>query len=69
MNIAATLAGQGKSVLVVGEKRSTLADFTALLERNGIDSLRFDVLTDRDAEGQRAEFIQAIVRNENRCRA
>ena len=64
VNIAATLAGQGKSVLVVGEKRSTLADFTALLERNGIDSLRFDVLTDRDAEGQRAEFIQAIVRNE-----
>lgn len=64
VNIAGTLIGQGKSVLVVGEKRSTLAEFTDLLQRTGIDALRFDLLTDRNAESQRTEFIRAIMRNE-----
>ena len=56
--------GRGKSVLVVGEKRSTLAEFSALLKRTGIESLRYDLLAEHDAEAQRAEFIRAIVRNE-----
>lgn len=65
VNIASTLIGRGKSVLVVGEKRSTLAEFSALLNRTGIDSLRYDLLAEHDSEAQRAEFIRAIVRNES----
>ena len=49
----------------MGEKRSTLAEFSALLNRTGIDSLRYDLLAEHDSEGQRAEFIRAIVRNES----
>ncbi len=64
VNIAAALMGRGKSVLVVGEKRSTLADFSTLLRRTGIDGLRYDLLAEHDSEEQRAEFIRAIVRNE-----
>ena len=45
-------------------KRSTLAEFSALLKRTGIESLRYDLLAEHDAEAQRAEFIRAIVRNE-----
>ena len=65
VNIASALIGRGKSVLVVGEKRSTLAEFSALLKRTGIDSLRYDLLAEHDSEAQRAEFIRAIVRNES----
>ncbi len=65
VNIASALMGRGKSVLVVGEKRSTLAEFSALLKRTGIESLRYDLLAEHDAEAQRAEFIRAIVRNES----
>lgn len=64
VNIASALMGRGKSVLVVGEKRSTLAEFSALLKRTGIESLRYDLLAEHDSEAQRAEFIRAIVRNE-----
>lgn len=65
VNITSALIGRGKSVLVVGEKRSTLAEFSALLKRTGIDSLRYDLLAEHDSEAQRAEFIRAIVRNES----
>ncbi|MDO4898987.1 MAG: DNA helicase, partial [Rothia sp. (in: high G+C Gram-positive bacteria)] len=64
-NIAADLIHQGKSVLVVGEKRSTLADFRQLLQRVNLTDLTFDLLADHDSEGDRNQFIQAIVRNEN----
>ena len=65
VNIASTLIGQGKSVLVVGEKRTTLAEFSNLLERTGVSELRYDLLAERDSEGARTEFIRAIIRNEN----
>ena len=57
--------GRGKSVLVVGEKRSTLASFSELLGRTGLNDLRYDLLAEHTAEDQRTEFIRAIVRNEN----
>lgn len=63
-NIAAALIHQGKSVLVVGEKRSTLTDFNRLLERTQLTNLTFDLLTERDSEDYRQEFISAIVRDE-----
>ncbi len=65
VNIASTLMGRGKSVLVVGEKRSTLASFSELLGRTGLNDLRYDLLAEHTAEDQRTEFIRAIVRNEN----
>lgn len=65
INLAATLMNEGKSVLVVGEKRSTLAEFSALLERVGLRDLSFDVLTEKDPEALRQDFISAIVRDEN----
>lgn len=64
-NIAAALMNRGKSVLVVGEKRSTLTDIRQPLEKAGLTDLSFDLLAERDAEGNRKEFIQAVVRNEN----
>lgn len=63
-NIAAALIHQGKSVLLVGEKRSTLNDFNRLLERTHLTDLTFDLLTERDSEAYRQEFISAIVRDE-----
>lgn len=65
VNLAATLMNEGKSVLVVGEKRSTLAEFSGLLERVGLRDLSFDVLAERDPEALRQAFISAIVRDEN----
>lgn len=64
VNIAATLIHQGKSVLVVGEKRSTLTDFSQVLNRVHLTDLSFNMLVDRSPEDYRREFIQAIVRDE-----
>ncbi|WP_237224657.1 DEAD/DEAH box helicase [Rothia nasisuis] len=63
-NLAAALISQGKSVLVVGEKRSTLADFSRLLERTHLTDLTFNLLADKHAEEYRRELIAAISRNE-----
>lgn len=63
-NLAATLIHQGKSVLVVGEKRSTLAAFTNLLDRYKLTDLTFNLLAEKSPEDYRTEFINAIVRDE-----
>lgn len=65
INVAASLMNEGKSVLMVGEKRSTLADVRELVEQAGLDDLCFDVLSEKDDEANRNEFIQAVIRNEN----
>lgn len=64
LNLASTLINQGKSVLVVGEKRSTLSAFQQLLEAKQVDNLTYNLLAEKDAESQRQDFIAAIVRNE-----
>ncbi|MFW0111070.1 DNA helicase [Rothia sp. CCM 9416] len=64
VNIAAALIHQGKSVLVVGEKRSTLADFSRVLNRVHMTDLAFTLLVERSPEEYRQEFIQAIIRDE-----
>lgn len=64
LNLAAALIHQGKSVLLVGEKRSTLTSFNQLLERKNLADLVFNLVADRDAEAYRADFIAAIVRGE-----
>lgn len=63
-NIAAALISQGKSVLVVGEKSSTIEEFTALTKSVGLQQLILDLLPERTSEELRDLFVQAIVRNE-----
>lgn len=63
-NIAASLMSRGKSVLVVGEKSSTVYEFSALIRSVGMQELTLDLLTDHDPEDLRDLFVRAIVRNE-----
>ncbi len=64
-NIAASLISRGKSVLVVGEKSSTVEEFSELLRQTKIQNLALDLLTDHTSEELRELFVRAIVRNEN----
>ncbi|QRZ62140.1 DNA helicase [Rothia sp. ZJ932] len=65
LNIASTLMSQNKSVLIVGEKSSTLRTIAAQTAALGLGDTVFDVLKDRESEETRQLLIQAIVRNEN----
>ena len=56
--------GRGKSVLVVGEKRSTLPSSRRCSSAPALRACATTCLPRHDAEAQRAEFIRAIVRNE-----
>lgn len=64
VNMASNLAAQGKSVLIVGEKRSTLHEFQALLQRIDLSEIALDLLADSEPEGLRESMVRAIVRNE-----
>lgn len=64
VNVAANLIAKGKSVLVVGEKRSSLTEFNSLLNSTGMSDLVFDVLQDAEPEDLREQMVRAIVRNE-----
>lgn len=65
INIAATLMSQRKSVLIVGEKSSTLRDVAATAHTYGLGDLMLDVLKDQETEEARQMLIRAIVRNEH----
>lgn len=64
LNIATTLISQGKSVLVVGEKSSTLSSFKTLLAQHTLQELVFDLLRDQEPEQIRTSLVQSIIRNE-----
>lgn len=64
VNVAANLIHQGKFVLVVGEKRSSLTEFNSLVNSIGMSELVFDVLQDAEPEELRESMVRAIVRNE-----
>lgn len=64
VNLSTTLIAQNKSVLVVGEKSSTLRDFSSLLAKTGVQELQYDLLADTEPEEQRQQLIRGIVRNE-----
>ncbi|GGH60186.1 DEAD/DEAH box helicase [Rothia aerolata] len=63
-NIASSLISRGKSVMVVGEKSSTLKEFSQLLESKKLEDLSFSLLEDHTSEELRRLMISAIVRNE-----
>ncbi|MFW0121404.1 DNA helicase [Rothia sp. CCM 9419] len=64
-NIATTLIHDGKSVLVVGERSSTVENFASLLKNIGLDQFTFDLLKEHSSEELRELLVQAIIRNEN----
>ncbi len=63
-NIAASLMSRGKSVLVVGEKSSTVEEFSGLIKSAGMQELTLDLLSESTPENLRDLMVRAIVRNE-----
>ena len=61
--------GRGNRFWSWAKNVSTLASFSELLGRTGLNDLRYDLLAEHTAEDQRTEFIRAIVRNENTAEA
>lgn len=64
VNAASSLISRGKSVLVVGEKSSTISEFNSLLAEKNLSELSYSLLQERTGEEERAAFVQAIIRNE-----
>ncbi|RZU60897.1 DUF4011 domain-containing protein [Zhihengliuella halotolerans] len=64
VNAAALLAGQGKRILVVAERRETAAEFADRLEQLGLGGLALRIVPEIDAETLRRQLTRAILRNE-----
>lgn len=64
VNAAALLAGQGKRVLVVAERRQTAAEFADRLEQLELGGLALRIAPEVDAETLRRQLTRAILRNE-----
>lgn len=64
LNAAALLAGQGKRVLVVAERRQTAAEFVERLDDLELGSLALRIAPEVDAEALRRQLTKAILRNE-----
>ncbi|WP_229790971.1 DUF4011 domain-containing protein [Zhihengliuella salsuginis] len=64
VNAAALLAGQGKRVLVVAERRQTASEFADRLEQLGLGSLALRLAPEIDAETLRRQLTKSILRNE-----
>ncbi len=64
LNAAAALAEQGKSVLVVAERRGTLNQFVQELDSLNLGSLVLQLNTNLGGQQLKDQLIRAIVRNE-----
>ncbi|UNK47554.1 DUF4011 domain-containing protein [Arthrobacter sulfonylureivorans] len=64
LNAAAALAYEGKSVLVVAERRGTLNEFAQLLETVDLGSLALQLSADLTPDQLRQTLIRAISRSE-----
>ncbi|GAA3697671.1 hypothetical protein GCM10022377_08220 [Zhihengliuella alba] len=64
INAAAVLAGQGKRVLVVAERRQTANELVHRLASLGLDSLALRIAPEVDAEALRRQLTKSILRNE-----
>ncbi|WP_323959055.1 AAA family ATPase [Arthrobacter sp. JZ12] len=64
LNAAASLAEQGKSVLVVAERRGTLNEFVQQLDALNLGSLVLQLNANGNAAQLKDQLIRAIVRNE-----
>lgn len=63
-NAAAMLAAEGKSVLVVAERRSGLDDLLALIDKVELDSAVLDLQEVTDDATLRHRLVEALLRNE-----
>jgi hypothetical protein len=64
INAAATLASEGKSVLVVAERRRTLHQFVEQLDALGLGSVVLQVSANISDQQLKDQLVRAIVRNE-----
>ncbi|GER21756.1 hypothetical protein NCCP1664_02530 [Zafaria cholistanensis] len=64
VNAAAILAGQGKRVLVVAERRATADGLVGRLAELGLDSLALRLSPETGPEELRSQLTRAILRNE-----
>lgn len=64
INAVAALAAEGKTVLVVGERRGTLNQFVNQLDAMQLGSLVLQLNTGPDPDRLKDQLVRAIVRNE-----
>lgn len=64
INAIAQLAFDGKSVLVVGERRGTLNELAQAFGELGLDNLLLQLSAQTDPQQLKAQLIRAITRNE-----
>ncbi len=64
VNAVAQLVHDGKSVLVVGERRGTLNEFAQNFTALGLDSLLLQLSAQSDPQQIKSQLIRAITRNE-----
>ncbi|MCZ2404347.1 DUF4011 domain-containing protein [Paenarthrobacter sp. Z7-10] len=64
INAIATLVHEGKSVLVVGERRATLNELAQRFSGLGLESLLLQLSAQAGPDQLKAQLVRAIVRNE-----
>ncbi|MEO6530922.1 MAG: DUF4011 domain-containing protein [Specibacter sp.] len=64
INAIAQLVHDGKSVLVVGERRGTLNELAQILTEHGLDSLMLQLSAQSGPQQIKSQLIRAITRNE-----
>lgn len=64
INAVAALVHEGKSVLVVGERRATLHEFAQRFDALGLDSLLLQLTAQTGPQQVKSQLIRAVVRNE-----
>lgn len=64
LNVVAGLLADGKSVMVLAERRETLANVRRRLAELGLEDLTLEVGEEHSADGLTRDFIDAIVRYE-----
>lgn len=64
LNVVAGLLAEGKSVMVLAERRETLANVRRRLAELGLDDLTLEIGEEHSPEGLTRDFIESIVRYE-----
>lgn len=64
INTIGALVDEGKTVLVVGDRRASLAEISAQLETLGLDSMLFQLSGNATPLQLKGQLVRAIVRNE-----
>ncbi|WP_426996504.1 AAA family ATPase [Pseudarthrobacter sp. N5] len=64
INTIGVLVDEGKTVLVVGDRRASLNEISSQLEGLGLDSILFQLSGTATAQQLKGQLVRAIVRNE-----